>query len=122
MARPVEVPPPVRRLPSGRVPRAAIRRYVRQIAERFHPRRVILFGSHAYGKPHEDSDVDLLVVMPTKNEVSQATRIRMACDAPFPLDLIVRAPENLAKRLAWEDWFLRDIVEHGIVLYEADHS
>jgi hypothetical protein len=56
MARTPPLPPPVRRLPSGRGPRAAIRRYVRQLIERFHPQRVILFGSHAYGRPHEDSD------------------------------------------------------------------
>src|SRR5438128_7569211 len=121
MASSPAIPRFARRLPSGRVPRAAIRKYVRKIGERFRPQRVILFGSHAYGKPHEDSDVDLLVVMPAKNEVSQAIRIRLACDAPFPLDLIVRTPENLAKRLAWDDWFLRDIVEQGIVLHEADH-
>jgi hypothetical protein len=57
--------------------------------------------------------------MPAKNEVSQAIRVRLACDATFPLDLIVRTPENLSKRLAWDDWFLRDIVEQGIVLHQA---
>ena len=55
---------------------AAIRRYARRIAERFEPKKIILFGSYAYGTPHEDSDVDLLVVMPAANEVSQAVRIR----------------------------------------------
>lgn len=45
----------------------AIRRYARQVAERFHPDQIILFGSHAYGTLHSDSDVDLLVVMPTRN-------------------------------------------------------
>lgn len=122
MARIPSIPPSVRRLPTGRVPRAAIRRYVKQVVERFHPQRVILFGSHAYGQPHADSDVDLLVVMPAKNEMSQAIRIRCAFDAPFPLDVVVRTPENLAKRLAWNDWFLREVVEKGVVLYDAAHS
>ena len=43
------------------IPMGIIRRYARQIAERFQPEKIILFGSHAYGTPHEDSDVDLLV-------------------------------------------------------------
>ena len=74
----------VRRLPSGRVPRAAIRKYVNRIIERFHPEKVILFGSHAYGKPHPDSDIDLLIIMPTKNMVNAAIRVRWEIPAPVP--------------------------------------
>ena len=88
----------------------------------FHPEKVILFGSHAYGRPTPDSDVDLLVVMPARNELDQAVRIDLAVGAPFPLDLIVRTPKNLARRLSWNDWFLREVVEKGIVLHEAAHA
>src|SRR5437867_2605831 len=87
-----------------RVP--AIRRLARQIAEKFHPDRIILFGSYAYGKPHKDSDVDLLVVMPAKNMTSQAVRIRLATDHPFPLDLMVRTPEYLSTRMELGDQFV----------------
>src|SRR6266480_260486 len=76
------------------VPMSAIRRFARQIAERFQPERIILFGSHAYGTPHADSDVDILVVMPARNELDQAVRIDRAIDPPFPLDLIVRTPKR----------------------------
>ena len=103
------------------MPRAAIRKYVRKMVERFHPDRVILFGSHAYGKPHADSDVDLLVVMPTRSMIDMAVRIRLALDVPFPMDLLVRTPEFLAKRLALGDWFVREILERGVVLYDAAH-
>jgi predicted nucleotidyltransferase len=119
MSRTSAIPTLVRRLPSGRVPRAAIREYVRQVVEKFRPEKVILFGSDAYGKPDADSDVDLLVVMPAKNELTQVGRIRRAIWAPFPLDLLVRTPENLAKRLGWNDWFLKEVVDKGIVLYDA---
>ncbi|HEV3143023.1 MAG TPA: nucleotidyltransferase domain-containing protein [Gemmataceae bacterium] len=97
---------------------AAIRLFARQIAERFKPDKIILFGSYAYGTPHADSDVDLLVVMPAAREVTQAIRIRMALPAPFPLDLIVRTPERLARELEDCDWFLREIIEKGKVLYD----
>jgi predicted nucleotidyltransferase len=119
MPRTPPVPKLVRRLPSGRVPRAAIREYVRQVVETFHPERVILFGSHAYGRPDADSDVDLLVVMPAKNELSMMGRIRQALHAPFPMDLLVCTPDNLAKWLAWNDGFLKEVVEKGIVLHDA---
>ncbi len=98
---------------------AAIHRYARQVAERFHPHEIILFGSYAYGTPHEGSNVDLLVVMPTTNEVSQAVRIRMALAAPFPMDLLVRTPEKLRQRVEEGNWFLREITEKGKVLYAS---
>src|SRR5216110_3793779 len=81
------------------VPMRVIRRFARQVAERFQPDKIILFGSFAYGTPHADSDVDILVVMPARNEVSQASRIRLAVPRRFPMDLIVRTPENLRRRL-----------------------
>ena len=117
-AAPIGSPAPRRYRPPD-IPLAAIRRYARQIAERFHPHEIILFGSYAYGTPHQGSDVDLLVVMPTTNEVSQAVRIRMALAAPFPMDLLVRTPEKLRQRIEEGNWFLREITEKGKVLYAS---
>jgi predicted nucleotidyltransferase len=101
------------------IPRAAIRRYARRIAERFRPDKIILFGSHAYGTPHADSDVDLLVVMPCRNQIDQATRIRREAPAPFAMDLIVRTPYNLGWRLKERESFHTEITTKGTVLYEA---
>src|SRR5438477_9016384 len=100
------------------IPRAVIREYARQIAGQFHPEKIILFGSYAYGKPHKDSDVDILVVMPAYDEINQAVRILERTNGSFPLDLIVRTPHNLRWRLEQGDWFLREIIERGMVLYE----
>jgi uncharacterized protein len=104
------------------IPMRAIRRFALQIAERFLPDRIILFGSHAYGCPHPESDVDLLVVMPAANEINQAIRITCAFTAPFPLDLIVRTPKSLQRGLEDENWFLREVVSKGKVLYEKGDS
>ena len=105
-----------------KVTMAQIRKLVREIAGRFEPEKIILFGSYAYGKPDGDSDVDLLVVMPAWNEISKAIRIYQTLDTPFSLDLIVRTPERLRRRLEWGDWFLREIMTRGKVLYEKAHS
>ena len=55
------------------IPMRVIRDYARRVAERFQPEKIILFGSYAYGTPHEDSDVDILVVMPCRNQIARAT-------------------------------------------------
>jgi predicted nucleotidyltransferase len=99
-----------------------IRRYARAVANEFQPDKIILFGSYAYGTPHEDSDVDLLVVMPARNQHDQAVRIRWRLAAPFPLDLIVRTPKQMVWRLAEGESFLTTIVSQGKVLYEKEHA
>ena len=92
----------------------------RRIARLFHPQRIILFGSHAYGRPDPDSDVDLLVVMATpRRPPEQAAAIRGAVDLPFPVDLLVRTPEQIEERLAMGDCFIRELLTCGKVLYEA---
>ena len=100
------------------IPMRVIRRFAREVAERFQPDKIILFGSYAYGTPHADSDVDILVIMPARNQLDQAVRIELACDPPFPLDIIVRTPKDVAWRLTEGDSLLREILEKGTVLYE----
>jgi predicted nucleotidyltransferase len=114
--------PPKRVYMGANIPMRVIRRYARAIGERFRPDRVILFGSYAYGTPHEDSDVDLLVVMPTWNEHSQAVQIRMALTAPFPIDLLVRTPKEMKWRLGEGESFLTEVTSRGKILYEKDHG
>ena len=109
---------PVRRYQSPHIPMSAIRRYARQIADRFQPDKIILFGSYAYGTPHRNSDVDLLVVMPASNESNQSVRIRLVLESPFPMDLIVCTPARLKREVSEDNWFLREITEKGKTLYE----
>jgi hypothetical protein len=61
--------------------------------------------------------VDILVIMPARNQLDQAVKIELACDPPFPLDLIVRTPHNMQWRLAEGESFLREITTKGKVLY-----
>ena len=94
-----------------------------QIVRSFKPEKIILFGSHAYGQPDSDSDVDILVVLPFNGKpVRKAIEIRNRVNARLPLDLLVRTPEQIAERLSQNDWFMREIFEKGKVLYEANHK
>ena len=92
------------------------------IVREFAPLQVILFGSHAYGTPTEDSDVDLLVVMdiPKSEFLNKAIEIRQRISYRFGLDLLVRSPEEIAYRVSYNDWFLREITEKGELLHGSD--
>ena len=103
-----------------RIPQKAIDEVVRQIAEKFHPQKIILFGSYARGKPRPESDVDLLVVMDTPfKESQQSLEIRRHLGVMFGLDLIVYTPDRLRERVLMDDWFVKDILKEGKVLYEV---
>jgi predicted nucleotidyltransferase len=104
------------------VPMAVIRHFARQVAERFEPDKIILFGSYAYGTPHADSDVDILVVMPARNQLDMAFKIHATIQPPFPLHIIVRTPRNLTASLNEGEAFLTEIISRGQVLYEANHT
>jgi predicted nucleotidyltransferase len=103
--------------------REDIERVAREIAEKFDPERIILFGSYAYGDPTDDSDVDMLVVMETDERPTKAAvRLRTAIRPSFAWDLLVRHPAEIERRLRLGDWFLKRITEEGEVLYERTHT
>ncbi|HLQ45858.1 MAG TPA: nucleotidyltransferase domain-containing protein [Planctomycetaceae bacterium] len=102
------------------IARKKIQAFVDEVVRQFRPKRVVLFGSYAYGKPTQDSDVDLLVIMPHKEHSAvQAAEILKCIRASFPLDLIVRSPQTIRQRLRMDDFFITEILERGETLYEA---
>lgn len=109
--------------PNTMVSQERIQEVVDSIAEQFHPDKIILFGSYAYGTPSEDSDVDLLVVLEqSEHNLKKALEISRAVQIRFPCDLLVYDPQYLQKRYGMVDWFVRDIVDKGQVLYESSHA
>ena len=104
------------------IPKQQINEISRRIADEYHPERILLFGSYAWGVPSPDSDVDLLVILPFEGRaVAKSVEMRLKVRPPFPVDLLVRTPEKVHKRLALGDAFIQSILEDGEVLYEADY-
>lgn len=100
-----------------------IQKFSEQIVRDYQPQRVILFGSHAYGTPHEYSDVDLLVIMPYEgNSLRKAAEIIRALNPRFGVDLLIRTQQELSQRLEWRDSFMQEIIDKGRVLYAAANS
>lgn len=99
--------------------REEIQKIAANIGREFRAEKVILFGSWASGVPTRDSDVDLFVVARTANTRKTAQDIYgslWGCTIPF--DIVVSTPENAQRRLAMGDFFVRDILQRGRVLYE----
>jgi predicted nucleotidyltransferase len=99
--------------------------WCRKVVREFRPQRIILFGSFANGIPTDDSDVDVLVVMPLargQRDVRMASTIRQRVQSSFPMDVIVRSPQQIKKRLADGDGFICGILRDGRLLYENKHA
>lgn len=96
---------------------------VSQLVKTYRPEKIILFGSYAYGVPHEDSDVDLLIIKTTSQPfVDRLVEVRKILTDPsrsVPLGPIVLTPEELDARLSIGDQFIEEIVTRGEVLYAA---
>ena len=104
--------------------RRDIKEWCETVVREFQPDRIILFGSYAHGTPTEDSDVDVLVVMRLarrQRDVRQAAAIRDRVRAPFPMDVIVRSPQQIARMLAQGDGFVADVLRHGCLMYDDEH-
>ena len=100
-----------------------IEEFAERISQEFRLQRIVLFGSPAAGSAGRDADVDLLVVVPYVGKSwEMATKIRNRLCPAFPLDLIVRSPDQVRERVAMGDPFFCEILRHGKVLYEADYD
>jgi predicted nucleotidyltransferase len=90
-----------------------------RIAREFHPERIILFGSHAYGQPGPYSDVDLLVVLPFEGTgFRKSLEILNHVDPDFSVDLLARRPDDTARRYSEGDPLIREALDRGRIMYE----
>jgi len=101
-----------------------LQKIVHRLVEGYHPQRVILYGSLAYGEPDEDSDIDLLIIKDTsETPLERRVHVRRLVFDPerrISFSPLVLTPDELAHRLALGDPFYQEILVRGKVLYSND--
>lgn len=105
-----------------RIPKGVIKTLISHIVANFNPEMIILFGSYAYGKHRPESDIDLLVVMDTpEGEVETSVAIKKSLPPhALDIDILARSSAIIKKRQTQGDWFIREVVAKGKILYERD--
>ena len=92
-----------------------------RIVREFNPDRIILFGSYAYGTPSEDSDVDLMVLLPFEGRgLAKSLEIWDRVRPPFSVDILARQPDDTTRRYREWDPLVREALDKGRVLYERN--
>lgn len=92
-----------------------------KIVKEYQPEKIILFGSWAWGEPHENSDLDIFIVKttntPSLKRIEELDRLFSRRE--LPMDFLVYTPEQVERRMTMGDLFVKDILENGKVLYDA---
>ncbi|NJM61703.1 MAG: nucleotidyltransferase domain-containing protein [Oscillatoriales cyanobacterium RU_3_3] len=110
-------------LKGTQIAREKILQLSRAIVTEFKPEKIILFGSYVYGEPQNDSDVDLLVILPYEgSSLRKIWEILNKVQPEFAIDLLVRSPQEVEQRLAWNDFFMQEIIKKGKVIYESANN
>lgn len=108
---------------SSKKVKTIIQNMVRKLKNNYTPKKIILFGSYAYGNPKSNSDIDLLIIKDTSERfIDRWITVRRILTDPkriIPLETLVLTPKELSERLAKGDQFLAEILEKGEVLYAA---
>ncbi len=94
---------------------------VRRLTEALQPEVIYLYGSHAYGHPHQDSDVDLLVVVrdsPLPPHKRAAAAYRTLRGLFLPIEIKVDTRAEFEYRAQWLSSIERVVKEKGKVIYE----
>jgi len=96
-----------------------IQKIADRIVAEYKPEKIILFGSYAWGKPHQDSDLDFLIIKKTNDPIlkrmSDVDRLFMRRE--FAMDFLVYTPKQIEKRKQMEDIFVINVLNKGKVLY-----
>ena len=96
-----------------------IQAIVDKIVKEYQPEKIILFGSWAWGEPHEDSDVDFFIVKESDKDVIERMRevYKIIFGSGIPTDVLVYTPHQTEQRLNLGDPFLKKIFNSGKILY-----
>lgn len=107
------------------VKNARIKKIITEVVEKlkaeYKPEKIILFGSHAYGKPTEDSDIDLFIVKDTNKKridrFVEVSELIYDLDRFISISPLVYTPREVTERLALGDYFIKEILTKGKLLY-----
>ncbi len=99
---------------------ALLEEMTQRLVVEFQPEQVILFGSHAWGKPNENSDVDLLVIVPHSDSPPTFRAMRAYhClrGLLVPVDVLVKTRSEVERFRHVHASLESEILERGKVLY-----
>lgn len=98
-----------------------IEEIVDKIVRGYGPTKIILFGSYAYGKPSDDSDIDLLIIKNTdKRPIDRWMEVKRILRDPqrvLSISPHIYTEREIKDRFMIKDFFIEEIFKKGKILY-----
>lgn len=97
-----------------------IQEITRRLVAELAPEQIILLGSHAWGHPDQNSDLDLLVVVSESDQPAPrraARAYRCLREVPVPLDILVKTRQEVERTRHVPASLIHDVLERGQVHY-----
>lgn len=108
---------------SSKIDSLLIQEIVKRILSVISPDKIIFFGSHIYGKPHLDSDIDIIVIKSgIKSKIEEYRKIRKSLRGlKYPFDIILISPEEFNfYSLKWQNSVIAEASQKGKIVYERN--
>ena len=102
------------------IPSSIRKEIVRRLVDEFHPETIYLFGSHAWGKPTADSDMDLLVIVSRSRQkpIQRAVRAQHSLrGVKAPVDVLVKTRKEFERYVSVKASLEAQISREGKLLY-----
>lgn len=94
----------------------------RIVAKKYNPEKIILFGSAARGNIHKYSDIDICIIKNTKlplhKRICKVYNFIDNVDWEYGVEPIVFTPKEFNEKKKCGNYFIRNIVKDGKILYE----
>ena len=95
-----------------------IKKIVKQITKNYKQEKIFLFGSFAFGKSKENSDVDLLVIKKTKQSFpARLIEVSDTVSSILGTDILVYTPKEWKEALEEENYFIKEITQKSKLVY-----
>lgn len=95
------------------------RKIVQILKSNYNPEKIILFGSLVDGRAGKGSDIDLVIIKQTKEDPwTRTSKVDRFIEHNMPVEFLVYTPEEIEERLKMNDFFVKEVIEKGEVLYE----
>jgi len=98
---------------------------IQRLVSALHSDKIYLYGSHAYGHPHENSDVDLLIIV-NQPELSiydvTVEGYRALRGLFFPAEINVVTQSEFEERSHWLSSIESTVSKKGRILYESKNE
>ena len=103
-----------------RIPSSVRKEVIRRLVDEFHPEKIYLFGSHAWGKPNADSDMDLLVIVSSSHQkpIQRAVRAQHSLrGVKVPVDVLVKTRKEFEQYAKVKASLEAQISREGKLMY-----